>query len=444
MGRTGDGSRRVVIRRELTLPSGMRARLSAPRGLRLAHDEEVLFGELVQALEDGRVQLERREGRAWCALGPDAIEALLLPDFHALRDLATRMRLVPAEVERFECTNCDAPLTLDPAALDPEDLEERFEGAPPPPSQRFELPHPVRLPRGGRALDVAMRPVTVAEARHLWRVLAHGDAFDVTPKLLASMGVTALGPLEKPWLVARILRRADDETWCAVEHGFLALAYSPHALTPLECPACGALEPLQIPWPRELDPDAALARDERGVEAPFPDAADFERDVARIAAELFEARAIEDVALRVEPGVAATDVGGTTLMGSYDPPAVDVEGAEATITIYYRTFARLWDEGPYDVEGEIRDTIEHELEHHAYHLAGEDPLDEEERAEAERELVALHGGARRVRRVIVRQGAAQVASMLRSAWPFLLVIALVLGGAMAEHLGWIDAVIGGR
>lgn len=46
----------------------------------------------------------------------------------------------------------------------------------------------------------------------------------------------------------------------------------------------------------------------------------------------------------------------------------------AEIRLYYRTFRAMFvDEGPYDVVGEIYETLEHELEHHRAFLDGDDP-----------------------------------------------------------------------
>ena len=54
----------------------------------------------------------------------------------------------------------------------------------------------------------------------------------------------------------------------------------------------------------------------------------------------------------------------------------------AEVTIFYRTFRAMWnEEGGYDWEAEIRETIEHELEHHVAFLTGDDPMDEAERDE---------------------------------------------------------------
>jgi predicted metalloprotease len=52
----------------------------------------------------------------------------------------------------------------------------------------------------------------------------------------------------------------------------------------------------------------------------------------------------------------------------------------------------MWkDDGAYDFEGEIFETIEHELEHHVAHLVGHDPKDEEERDEIAREARRVVG-----------------------------------------------------
>ena len=103
------------------------------------------------------------------------------------------------------------------------------------------------------------------------------------------------------------------------------------------------------------------------------------------------------------------------------------------MTVYYQTFRRMWEEdGPYDLEAELHETIDHELEHHLHHLAGHDPLDEEERAEARGEIRKLYGD-RRLARLAVREAAGDLGTFVRMTWPFLLLIA---GGvALAAWFG---------
>lgn len=427
----------------IVLPSGVEVRLRASPDA-LEHDdllegESHLFGRAVRALLAPGA-LERRDGTAWTPLSRDAVLALAMRDFHALRDLLLRAgAIAPEPDDDGECRNCDAPLAFDPRTLDPADLETQHQGAPPPPTGPLALPGAVRLPRGQVATEAVIEPVTLGEALPLLRALARHEPYRVTPRLLAAMGVRSLGALEKPALLARVLSRADAATWSAIERRYLELNSPPPIVAPLTCPSCGALHEVDVPTPRELDPDDTT-RDDGGADqnAPFPDAEAFESLVERIAPAIYEARRIRYVALRVETGVPATDLSGEPLLGSYEPrQEVDYAGhseVEFLITLYYETFRRMWrDDGPYDLEAELRETIDHELEHHLHHLAGHDPMDAAERAEARRELRSLYGD-RRLARMALREAWADLVSFARATWPFFALIAL--GLAVASFLGW--------
>ena len=139
--------------------------------------------------------------------------------------------------------------------------------------------------------------------------------------------------------------------------------------------------------------------------------------------------------LIVEDGVPAVDDGGEPLLGAYLPPPpkdAPVPTRPPTVTIYYRTFSRIEaEEGPYDWEGELRETIEHELEHHLYFLRGDDPMDEEERAEIGREAVRVVGEREATRRALAGFGLS-IPDFFVRAWPLLLIGALVLLISLAE------------
>jgi hypothetical protein len=281
-----------------------------------------------------------------------------------------------------------------------------------------------------------MEPVTVEQALPLLRVLAVPEPYRVTPRLLAAMGVRSVGGLEKPALLARVLGRASDATWAAFERRFLELNYVPR-VAPLVCPRCGALHEVEVPTVREFDPEA-MARATRLPVPPFPTAEEFEARVEQIAPEVYAARGVRNVELRVELGVPATDIAGEPLLGSYEPRhEVDTAGygrIEFRITLYYETFRRMWeDEGPYDLDAEIRETIDHELEHHLNYLRGHDPLDEEERAAARREIRRLYGG-RRLLQMALREALGDLGAFVRATWPFFALIALSV--AVASWLGW--------
>jgi hypothetical protein len=102
------------------------------------------------------------------------------------------------------------------------------------------------------------------------------------------------------------------------------------------------------------------------------------------------------------------------------------------VTIYYRTFVRIQEEeGPFDWDAELRETIEHELEHHVFHLRGEDPMDEEERAEIEREAVRVLGHREATRRTLAVFGRS-FPDFVRRTWPLIVLAALSLVLALAE------------
>jgi hypothetical protein len=430
------GEAKPVRAYRVRLPSGLEVRLRPPPS---PCDDDVvdgaplLFGRTLRVLEREGALEQRRPGR-WSALGRAAVRALPLADFHALRDLAMRTGAVTPEPDEGACRNCDAPLALDPRELDPGEL------AVPPPAVSaaggpFTLPAALRLPGGAVAREAWMEPVTVERAIPLWRALAKPEPYRITPRLLDAMGVRSVGPLVKPALLARVLGRASDEVWAAFEQRFIELNYAPR-IAPLHCPRCGALHEVEVPAPREFVPEQT-ARASRPSAEPFPSAEAFEALVERIAPEVYAARGVRNVALRVETGVPATDIAGEPLLGSYEPRyEVDTAGwsrVEFLITLYYQTFRRVWeDEGAYDLEREIRETIDHELEHHLHHLAGHDPLDAEERAQARRELRALYGD-RRLARMVLREALGDLAAFARATWPFFALIAASV--ALASWLG---------
>ena len=94
------------------------------------------------------------------------------------------------------------------------------------------------------------------------------------------------------------------------------------------------------------------------------------------------------------------------------------------VSVYYRTFRAMWNEdGPYDWEDELTETIEHELEHHLSFLRGHDPTDDEERAVIREEALRIVGKREAGRRALQGFGASW-ADFLRRTWP-IWVIALL-------------------
>ena len=200
------------------------------------------------------------------------------------------------------------------------------------------------------------------------------------------------------------------------------------------CPACGARHDVEVPARFVLD--VALEHEAAADAAPppFPSLATFRARAAELAreelekAELLEAEGIEIV---VDEGVPPCDDGGEPLLGSYAPhvePERDAPTrAPFEVALYYRTFASMYDEEAYDVDAEIRETIAHELEHHHGFLAGDDPLDAEERAEIARERRRLYG-ERPLDELRAGAGwlAADVAGFLRVTGPLWLIAAIAI------------------
>lgn len=413
----------------MRLPSGAPVRVrrvgsGPPRESDEVDGAPIFAGRALAALLAGEVVVERGEGRARVVLDPAAVLALSLRDFHALRDVCGRLGVITTRAEDVVCRNCDAAFGVDLTNSAEDVVRGRYdEAAPWERERRWTLPSAVPIARAVRARHVSMQEVTVADVRPYWRALAADAPVRVTPALVRAMGVTALGSVTAAGPIARALARAPDAIWRVVENGFLTLAYDARAFHPQLCPHCGALHELDAPFDREVGEEVAEGFNRRSTEegpvsgrsgvAPFPDAAEFERRVHRIGKEVYDARGVRGVALRVEPGVPDVDDAGEPLLGCYEPAARGLGGDEFLVTIYFRTFEKMWrEDGPFDVDAEIRETIDHELTHHLHHLAGHDPLDEEEREEVRRDLVRTYGrGAVRAaeRRVVLRTAGILVA-----------------------------------
>ncbi len=429
------------------LPSGLRVRVrrvgrGAPRVDDVVEGTRLFAGRTLGALLAGEVSVEPADGRARTPLTREALLALDVRDFHALRDACERLGAVaPEATDAGECRNCDAPLEAAPRGVPLDDLEERFAREPAVREARVPLGVTVRVGRG-RAREAVLRAPTVETARPLWAALAREAPLRVTPALVRALGVRSVGRETRATVLADVLAHVPDRAWSAIEQGFLEVAYAERALRPLVCPACGALHEVDAPLEREFDlalgrTGGAPARDPG--EGAFPDAADFEALVARLGAEVYAARGVRHIALRVEDGVPALDVAGEPLLGSYEPrEAVDAAGNATTeflVTVYYRSFARMHaEEGPYDLEAEVRETIDHEIEHHLHYLSGHDPLDAQERADARRELEDVYG-ARTLARLERREVLADLAHGLRFVAPLLLALAALLWGL--DWLGWL-------
>ncbi|WP_242515976.1 hypothetical protein [Sorangium cellulosum] len=375
---------------------------------------------------------------------------LPLPDAHVLRALLAFAGVVPEEPGAYSCENCGAPFEVAPSSLleigpftdgeldDPE-LDRPFD---------FGASHPVPALRVGRALCRSVRFVerTVEEAMPLLRAPCDG-ALRVTPSLVAAMGVAALGRERRASVIADALARAPDDAWAAIVDLYHEARYPARLVAVHRCAGCGARNDLDVPLARELERAPLRApgdgEDDRGAPGStprragaFPDLDAFEARVRAAAERIYAARGVRNIDLFIDAGVPACDDGGEPLLGCYAPgtPADDLGIARPPeIRIFYRTFRLEAREDPgFDVDAEIDETIDHEVTHHLHHLAGSDPLDDEEREQIEREQLRRVGHAEAARRA--RRGAlAELGGFVRATWPIWVITAV--GSALAWCAG---------
>lgn len=437
--------RRPTLAARLLLPSGRRVTLraqGAPAGLARAPGAP-LFGEVDALVASGAVAVRDEAGH------DVALDDLELPDFHVLRAaLLASGHLAEAEVE-VPCTNCGAPFACTPCAeleLGPYvhgELGDDELDALVPAGEDVPFDPPLRLGRVREARSARLVRPTVRRARPLFRALGADGGAPLDAALVRAAGLEALGADRTPERVARALDAADDDAFDRVVDLLLGAWYPPRLTVRVACPACGARTPVDAPFERELLGDAPLlhgaAARARDGEAPFPDFDAFATRTEALAAPLVDAAppgpSGDAVELVVVEGPADVDEGGEALLGSYVPPVEGGFGELAhppRVSVYYRTFRALWDdEGPYDWEAEVLETVEHELEHHGYFLVGDDPMDEEERAEIARDRARVVG-----RRALAEREArafgGSLADFARRAWPFFALLA-------AAALSWCGA-----
>lgn len=386
---------------------------------------------------------------------PLDVYTLSLRDVHTLRALLARAGHVREDEEPFTCENCGAPFQAAPSSLlevgpfvdgelsDP-DLDAPFPFGEPLPIPRISLPAarppPRRIAKAARAGaargpkerwadTVTFAERTAGDARALFRVAdasftGRARSLRITPAIVMGMGVVALGAERRTGVIAEALGAASGAAWAKVVDYFQDAAYPRRLFAIHRCAECGARNDLDVPLARELERgpplrEGALAA-ARGARPPFPDLDTFEQLVREHADRIYAARGVRNVDLFVDAGVPHCDAGGEPLLGSYLPGGADeVTGVPRPpeVRIYYRTFESEYGLDPsFDVEGEIRETIDHELSHHLHHLAGFDPLDEEEHAAIDTEEVRRVG-----RREAARRGRlalwSDAAGFFRATWP---------------------------
>lgn len=398
----------------LHLPSGKIVRLAKQELPSGKPSSGTLFADALHLFEHGVVIEEERKGRI-------PVDELRLDDFHCLRAIACRSGLLAEDAVTVVCRNCDESFETRPSRalelgpfLDGE-LDDPELDAPFPFGKPQTIPD-IELSEGITANTVVLGERTVKQARPLWKALAR-PSWELDAALVEAMGIRALGEERDPEAIAQALSQASDEAFDAVLAVFDDASYPPRLRPDVRCPSCKAVQAVDAPAVREFSLVDELPE---GAE-PFVDLETFEARVREIADEIYAVRGVtEAVHLVVHAGVPATDDGGVPLLGSYVPGGADPDTGIVNppeVTVYFRTFRAMWEEeGPYDLDAELRETIDHELVHHLHYLAGDDPVDDEERAVIEQETSRLVGRRELGRRA--RAGfVADVSEFWRRTWP---------------------------
>lgn len=349
------------------------------------------------------------------------VRDLALADAHALRAIAIHTGFLAESSIEIACRNCDKAWIVSPCAhlsmapfvdceLDDEELdalpdwsEER--------SLRDDVP-------------VELAPRTLRQAAPLHEALGSG-ATPWTPAALEGIGVRRLGEDRAPGAIVRALEDKPDwrqEIACM----FLEAHYPMRLGAVVLCPSCGARNDVDAPYEREF------AWPEVSASSRFVSLDAFDAEARRIADARIDSA--EGIVFIVDGGVPACDDGGEPLLGSYVPPRTGdfaMPEAPAEITVYYRTFASVWRDGPFDWRAELDETIAHELEHHQAFLRGFDETDEDERDEIRDEAARILG-----RRALVREGvrgtALDLVEFLRRTWPLWLTLLVLTAWLTCE------------
>ncbi len=422
----------------LHLPSGRVISLQVRRTVaaRAGAGGAPLFSELSELLANDVALFE-----SGAAVDP---ASLLLRDFHALRGVATRLGWLEEEPVDIGCRNCGETLAVSPCRSlelgpfvhgelhDPE-LDSTLD---------FSVAHAIpaiRLGTGEVVREARLRDVTAGEAAPLHRALRR-RRLAITDRFVRAMGLEAIGPERDARRMADALSRCSDDAWSAVADLFLQAHYPPRLGSIAICPKCGARSDVDAPYQREFEP-STHARDAGETagsnSATFPDFDTFDR----LARERFDHHArpagggAAPIRLVVDEGVPPCDEGGEPLLGAYVPPGGDPSApvGAAEIAVYYRTFRAMWTEdGPYDWQAELDETIEHELEHHAGWRIGHDPLDDAEHEEIARERVRRLGPTQAVRGSVAALGA-DLGEFFARTWLIWLIVAAAAVAIIASE-----------
>jgi hypothetical protein len=285
-------------------------------------------------------------------------------------------------------------------------------------SVRHRIP-PVALQDGRLAEDVQLRPLTVEMALPLHRALRRRTLV-ISEHLVRAMGIGSLGSESDAARIAEVLARCSDAPWDRVCELFLRAHYPLRLGAVVVCSQCGARNDVDAPFEREFAPGAC------GRPAGVQQCPDFE-EFARRAELLFVEIAgplADEVRLVVEEGVAACDEGGEPLLGAYMPPDGDPSSpvGAGEITVYHRTFrSAAMEDGGFDWDSELEETIDHELRHHEGWRVGYDPMDDSERGEIVREQERVLGRGT-VARATVNEFGADLRGFVVRAWPLWVIV----------------------
>lgn len=361
------------------------------------------------------------------------VDRLPLGDFHVIRAIARKLGLIAEREVPLRCSNCHAELQVRPCStlelgpfrdgeLDDPEVDAPFDFG-----RVYQVPA-LRDDGDREHSELRLAPRSVGEARPLHRAISPARPLRITSSVVRGMGIVEVDGEQDPRKIARLLAGAPDEAFDAVGALFEDAHYPPRLDVPHACPDCGVSEWLSVPLSRELslEPTEDASAPAPPDDASFMSADEFEAIVREEAASAYADLGVQAIDLSVIEGPAEVDDGGEPLLGCYRPP--DPEGlvpSPAEIRLFYRTFANIaHDEGAYDVRAEVRETIRHELEHHFGHLAGVDPLDDEEHAEIGREQLR-RVGQRELERRAAHGFWREVRTFFANTWVVWLIAAVV-------------------
>ena len=364
---------------------------------------------------------------------PIDVHDLSVRDFHVLRALLGYAGIVPDEQIELPCSNCGEQLQVKPSSLlevgpfvdleldDPE-LDAPF---------CHDEPHSIPRVLVGkeRVRNIRIVSRNVRDVLPLWHVETTHDV-RITPALVTAMGITALGRERRASVIAEALMRASPAAFRAIADLVYQAHYSPRLVGAQRCASCGARNDVEVLSVHEIPYDTTETQ--RRTKRSFPDVETFDRMVREAGKRIYRQRGVRNIDLVVDDGVPACDDGGEPLLGCYtqgqhDDLPGEPRGPE--IRIFYRTFRDAFrDEPSFDVRAEIDETIDHEVTHHLHFLAGDDPLDDDEREAIVVENVRRIGKREATRRA-GKELVEDVGGFFRTAWPLLLVafIATFLG-----------------